>query len=72
MLNNFVPNLVDLLLSRFHFKDHNIELEKKERKNKKNKQTTTTAGKPRNERTKPLSCSSKTKELINQGLELIF
>ena len=38
MLNNFVPNLVDLLLSRFHFKDHNIELEKKERKNKK-KQT---------------------------------
>ena len=38
MLNNFVPNLVDLLLSRFHFKDHNTELEKKERKNNK-KQT---------------------------------
>ena len=72
MLNNFVPNLVDPLLSRFHFKDHNIELEKKERKSEKNKQTTTTAGKPRNERTKPFSCSSKTKELINQGLELIF
>lgn len=39
MLNNFVPNLVDPLLSRFHFKDHNIELEKKREEIKKtNKQ----------------------------------